>query len=175
MDIQYFFDSLKNLSNHDPRFGCTLSNMNVIKEIRNGYVSTFQFKCNMCNGIYSLQTTATNPNQDAVLGMMMIGTGYSALAQFSTCLEIPYPSQRTYQIQETVLGEAFQTISLVTMKQAGETEKKLAIEAGDLSPDGVPMITVVADGSWAKRSYRSNYNSLSGTAAIIGCRTKQVI
>ncbi|XP_050305597.1 uncharacterized protein LOC126742835 [Anthonomus grandis grandis] len=175
VDIQYFLDCVKNLNNHEPKFGCTLSNMNVIKEVRNGYVSIFKLKCDICRGTYDLQTTARNPNQDAVLGVMMIGAGYSALAQLSTCLETPFPSQRTYRIQEDILGETFETISLKSMRQAGEMEKKLAIEAGDLSPDGVPMITVVADGSWAKRSYRSNYNSLSGAAAIIGCRTKQVL
>ncbi|XP_050312089.1 uncharacterized protein LOC126747440 [Anthonomus grandis grandis] len=84
VDIQYFLDCVKNLNNHEPKFGCTLSNMNVIKEVRNGYVSIFKLKCDMCRGTYDVQTTATNPNQDAVLGVIMIGAGYSALAQLST-------------------------------------------------------------------------------------------
>jgi len=44
----------------------------------------------------------------------------------------------------------------------GIEEKKLAIEDGNLNSDGVPMITVVADGSWCKRSYKTKYDSLSG-------------
>ncbi|CAL1295640.1 unnamed protein product, partial [Larinioides sclopetarius] len=40
---------------------------------------------------------------------------------------------------------------------------------------GIPLLTVVADGCWAKRSYRTNYSSLSGAAAIVGFRTKKVL
>jgi len=41
-----------------------------------------------------------------------------------------------------------------------EEEAKLAIENGDVREDGVPMITVIADIAWSKRSYKSNYNNL---------------
>lgn len=50
------------------------------------------------------------------------------------------------------------------IKKAGEEERKLAIEieAGDVGDDGIPFCTVVADGQWSKRSYKSKYDALSG-------------
>ncbi|KAJ8889004.1 hypothetical protein PR048_008498 [Dryococelus australis] len=41
--------------------------------------------------------------------------------------------------------------------------------------NGVPILTVVADGNWPKHSFRNNYSSLSGVAAIVGFRTGKVI
>lgn len=41
--------------------------------------------------------------------------------------------------------------------------------------NGTPLITVICDGSWPKRSYRNNYNSLSGAAIIVGYETKKVL
>ncbi|XP_039300848.1 uncharacterized protein LOC120356095, partial [Nilaparvata lugens] len=61
------------------------------------------------------------------------------------------------------------------MRKAAEEEIRLAKERGDVNNEGVPLLTVVADGSWAKRSYRRNYNSLSGMAAIVGYHTRQVL
>src|SRR5436190_20887241 len=57
---------------------------------------------------------------------------------------------------------------------AGEAEKQLALERNDVI-DGIPYITVVADGSWMKRSYGTAYNSLSSIGAIIGYYTKQLL
>lgn len=48
------------------------------------------------------------------------------------------------------------------MKQAGEEEKRIAIECGDVDLDGIPMCTVIVDGQWSKRSYKTKYDALSG-------------
>ncbi|XP_039299422.1 uncharacterized protein LOC120355163 [Nilaparvata lugens] len=61
------------------------------------------------------------------------------------------------------------------MEEAAKEEIRIAVEEGSVTPDGTPILTVIADGGWAKRSYRSNYNSLSGVAAIVGSHTKKVI
>lgn len=47
----------------------------------------------------------------------------------------------------------------------GKVEAELAIKAGDINFDGVPVITVVADGAWSKKSYKKNYNALSGVVS----------
>ncbi|GFT39696.1 yqaJ domain-containing protein [Trichonephila clavipes] len=49
-------------------------------------------------------------------------------------------------------------------------EKQLAVQAGEVGPDGFPMLTVAVDGCWAKRSY----SHLSTAAAIVGFHTKKV-
>jgi len=48
------------------------------------------------------------------------------------------------------------------MKFAGIEEKQLALEAGDVDIDGVPMCLVVTDGQWSKRSYKTKYDAYSG-------------
>jgi len=49
---------------------------------------------------------------------------------------------------------------------AGKEEARLAIENGDVNSDGIPLITVVADGALLKRSYKHNYNTLSGVVSF---------
>ncbi|CAI6371889.1 unnamed protein product [Macrosiphum euphorbiae] len=66
-------------------------------------------------------------------------------------------------------------MALEGMLSAGKEEGRLAIERGDVDQYGRPKIAVVADGAWSKRSYRTNYNALSGVACIIGAVTKKVI
>jgi len=45
-------------------------------------------------------------------------------------------------------------------------ERELALEAGEVDENGIPMCTVVADGQWCKRSYKTMYNALSGVVRI---------
>jgi len=52
-------------------------------------------------------------------------------------------------------------IALDAMKE----EAKLALEDNCVTNDGIPLITVVADGTWSKRSYKTNYNALSGAVS----------
>jgi hypothetical protein len=58
---------------------------------------------------------------------------------------------------------------------AGKEEARLAIEAGMVNEQRISIITVLADGAWSKRSYKTNYNALSGVACIIGYRTKKIL
>lgn len=52
------------------------------------------------------------------------------------------------------------------MKEAGKEEAKLALESGEVDENGIPCITVVADGAWSKRSNRTYYNAASGVVCI---------
>lgn len=61
------------------------------------------------------------------------------------------------------------------MNEAAEEEKNIALEKGHVSKDDIPIIDVVVDGCWSKRSYRKNYSALSGAAAIIGKQTKKIL
>lgn len=67
-------------------------------------------------------------------------------------------------------------MSTAEMNKAKLEEIRLAIEAGDVTDDGVPFITVIIDEAWSKRSYyRSKYDALSGVAIITGIRTGKVL
>ncbi|CAH1383596.1 unnamed protein product [Tenebrio molitor] len=61
------------------------------------------------------------------------------------------------------------------MKIAGKEEARLAIEAGMVNEQGIPIITVLTDSAWSKRSYKTNYNALSGVACITAYRTKKIL
>lgn len=53
-------------------------------------------------------------------------------------------------------------------------EKRLAILNGDVNENGY-LVTVIADGSWAKSSYKSGFSSSSGAGCIVGLRTKKIL
>lgn len=53
------------------------------------------------------------------------------------------------------------------MKKAGEEEKRIAIEKGDVTLEGTPYITVIGDGGWSKRTYGHGYNASSGVVSSI--------
>ncbi|KAJ8952670.1 hypothetical protein NQ318_020985 [Aromia moschata] len=61
------------------------------------------------------------------------------------------------------------------MEEAAKEEARLAVELGEVDQDGMPYITVVADGAWSKRSYNINYDALSGVGCIIGYRTGKLL
>ncbi|KAL4101219.1 hypothetical protein QTP88_021239 [Uroleucon formosanum] len=84
-------------------------------------------------------------------------------------------SNPTYQKLHEEVGKQIEVISWESTEGAAKEEAQLAYDNGDISKDGIPMISVVADGAWSKRSYRSNYNALSGVAWIVGYRTKNVL
>ncbi|CAG4992817.1 unnamed protein product [Colias eurytheme] len=65
--------------------------------------------------------------------------------------------------------------SMESMKIAGEDEKEAAIKEDRIDANGVPVIDVIVDGCWSKRTYKKNYSALSGAAAIIGKRTGKVL
>lgn len=44
------------------------------------------------------------------------------------------------------------------MRSATIEEAQLTIGNGEVNNDGVPLISVIADGTWSKRSYKSNNN-----------------
>ncbi|GBP00707.1 hypothetical protein EVAR_76950_1 [Eumeta japonica] len=53
------------------------------------------------------------------------------------------------------------------MIKSGAKERQAALDEGRVTKEGIPIIDVVADGCWSKRSYKTNYSALSGAAAIV--------
>lgn len=51
------------------------------------------------------------------------------------------------------------------LKKNGKLENEIAIKKGHLYK-GIPYITVIGDGGWAKRSYGHGFNSQSGVVII---------
>lgn len=178
IDIAHFFSALKAVK-HDG-FGCSFFDMNLVSERRKGFMSIFTVKCAVCNKSETISTeNSENPrmniNLSAVSAIVSIGAGYSQLTEFSAALDIPSPSSATYAVYQDQICDIYNKAAIDAMKKAAEEEAKLAIELGEIDDEGCPNIAVVADGAWSKRSYRTNYNALSGVACMIGLRTTKVL
>ncbi|KAJ8913373.1 hypothetical protein NQ315_008765 [Exocentrus adspersus] len=182
MNVNYFINQLKVISNHnDGNFGCTLNNINIVKEIRNGLLSQYVVICDMCNYrtvIHNLDHTNNNDmdiNTLAVNGITSIGSGYYHLQEFLLNLNVPCFDKNKFKTIQDTLMEDIEKCAYFLMKQAAEEEKKIAVEQGNVGVDVTPEIMVICDGTWSKRSYRCNYNAPSGAAAIIGKNTNKVL
>ncbi|KAK5648029.1 hypothetical protein RI129_002921 [Pyrocoelia pectoralis] len=84
-------------------------------------------------------------------------------------------SNKTYQKYHEKLSSKVSEDIEKLMIDAEKEESQLAMECGDVNSEGTPLISVIVDGAWSKRSYRTNYNALSGVACIIGEKTKKIL
>lgn len=94
--------------------------------------------------------------------MIKVGIGHTQLTEFVAFLDMPSLSCDNYIAIQKHVADIIHESPWEEMKIAGEEEKRLAIECGNLDSDGTPMCTVIADGQWSKRSYRKKYDALSG-------------
>lgn len=154
---------------HRP-FDCSFSNLRLIKEIQLGFLSEFHFICELCHKKEIIRSEpSTNEllpiNLAVVASTVHNGQGYTNIEQFAASLNMPCISNPTYQKLHEKVGEQMKCIAWEATEKAAEEESRLAYENGDVSKNGIPMISVVVDGAWSKRSYRSNYNALSGVVS----------
>ncbi|KAF5292866.1 hypothetical protein FQR65_LT11118 [Abscondita terminalis] len=176
VDIHYFLSSLKNLRHEG--FDCSFFDIEIVSEKRFGLKSVFVTKCRVCTKRESISTqdeSNVDVNKAAICGALAIGIGYSQFTEMCSSLDIPSMSSNTYNSYENSLSPLIKENSFESIIEAGKKEKQLAIEAGDVDIDGVPYISVIVDGAWCKRSYKTNYAASSGVAAIIGVKTKQIL
>ena len=196
VDLNQFIKSLQELDNHS-KIGCCFKDMHVIKETRYGLSSSLAFKCKMCRTVCNVWTCSSPEiekyeekqahekvntdnvdnsekkqsyqkiNTDAVNAIVNIGCGYTNLNTFLTILDVPQMSQSVYDKGHRVISEIWEKLAFTQMEEAAEIEKELAVQCGDVDKEGIPLVTVIVDGSWAKRSYRTNYSSLSGAVSEV--------
>lgn len=102
-----------------------------------------------------------NVNMAIVSATVNTGQGYSQIEEFSAILNMLNMSNRLYQELHTEMFMHVHDIAWKEMELAGQEEKRLVIENGDLDI----KIAVIADGAWSKRSYKTNYNALSGVVS----------
>lgn len=169
VELDYFLKGLKEFNDHGP-LGCSFQNTVVCGEVRSGLNSGMKLKCSMCNFTQTVWTNNKESeimgvNRAATVGVMEIGCGFSNLEDLMAIMNIPPMSNTTFQKEQRIVSDAWETTATKEMKAAVEEEKRLAQERGDVDEEGIPFITVVADGSWAKRSYKNNYSSLSGAVS----------
>ncbi|KAK7871139.1 hypothetical protein R5R35_013365 [Gryllus longicercus] len=90
-------------------------------------------------------------------------------------MEIKTICPKSFRQAESHLGEVWSDVLFQKMKEAGEEEKNLAIEKGDVTEDGTPFITVIVDGGWSHRSHGHRYTANSGVSCVIGMRTQKIL
>lgn len=179
VDILHLFSEFQKVSSHCERFGCTLNNMELINENRDGLMSKFVLKCNMCCDHFIISTTkqdgTLNLNDRAVSGIMSIGGGFYNLEEFLSSLDIPCMSSKAYRKSHGSVSSGWEEAALEKMRLAATEEANHAKSIGAVDSEGYPLVTVIVDGCWSKRSYKTNYNALSGVAAIVGQHTKKIL
>lgn len=171
MDIHYVFSQIKN-SVHQGSFGCSFLNMTFISEKRHGFRSTFRFQCDVCNIIMFINSEKLKPeifmpiNDATVNGSIAAGIGFTQLSEMCAVMDIPCMSSSTFLLVQEFISKRIHEVAEVQMKIVGDEERQLAIEAVEIDTDGTPMCTVVADGQWSKRSYKTKYDALSGVVIL---------
>ena len=105
---------------------------------------------------------------------MSSGGGAAQLTHWLATMGIPSMSKTTFAATERLLGDALKKALTEKMIESGRLEREMAIERNDFH-QGVPAITVVADGGWSKRSHKHSYNAKSGVAVIFGQKTKKLL
>jgi len=180
VDISFMWNEIhRTFDNHARGIECQFKDWKLINSRRRGFMTQLFFKCQMCHYEANIWSEPTKPetldiNTAAVAGSITMGIGYSQLEELCAAINIPSMSEPTYVKYRENLVDEFQETAMQNMKTAGEVEKQLAIEKNEVI-NGIPYITVVADGSWMKRSYGTAYDSLSGIGAIIGYRTGKIL
>ncbi|XP_067203566.1 uncharacterized protein [Linepithema humile] len=180
VDLSFMWNEIHRVfDDHARGIECQFKDWKLVNSRRRGLLTQLFFKCQMCNYEANIWSEPSEPNKldlnkAAVATTITIGNGYAQLEEFCAGINIPCMSEKTYiKYRENVVDD-FQKIAMESMKMAGELEKQLALERNE-TINGIPYITVVADGSWMKRSYGNTYDSLSGVGAIIGYRTRKVL
>lgn len=180
VNVEKLFLFFKKINEHNLLKGCSLRDIEIISERRNGFNSVLTFKCSKC--CYGARTetspsSATMPdiNYNAVLGSTLAGIGFSQLQEVFANMDIPCMSQPTYDVKQTRVFQDMSATVKHCMMEAVEEEKLAAIQSNNVDENGTPLVTVVVDGTWSKRSYGTNYSALSGGAAIISADTKKVL
>ena len=113
-------------------------------------------------------------NMAAVWGQMVTGGGHAPLEEAMSVLGIPVMAKKSFIATEKDIAQQWWLSLEASMQEAAKEEKKLAIERGSFH-EGIPVITVILDGGWCKRTHKHSYNAKSGVAIIIGSATGKLL
>ncbi|KOB65541.1 Uncharacterized protein OBRU01_22709 [Operophtera brumata] len=178
VNISHFFRELQKISSHGP-LDCGLESIEIISERLTGLTTKLTLKCHLCNMIFVIDGDNSpeemNLNTCAVAGAIAAGCGHDQLQEITSTLGLPVLWPKLYNFHMNIVNKKWESELLKSMNEAAEQERSAAIEEGRVNAAGIPIIDVIADGCWAKRSYQKNYSSLSGAAAILGKHTNKIL
>ncbi|XP_045455750.1 uncharacterized protein LOC123665502 [Melitaea cinxia] len=180
VDINFLLEELQKKGSHSDLFDCKSNYFHLVGEKRLGLTSVFKFQCRMCKKICLIHSEDTNNTEQvnlniaATTGIVASGIGYSQFEELCSSMDVPIFSPNYYNKLQNEVYEKWEKTASASMEAAAAKEKEIAIAEGRIE-NGYPVIDVYVDGSWCARSYGTNYKASSGTAAIIGRRTGQII
>lgn len=181
MNFSYVFQQLhEKFDDHCRGIECSFRDLIFIGVRAHGLKNKLCFKCRMCNfesAIWSEPPPEQrlNVNAATVAGAMLTGIGYTQLQEHFAAMDIKCMAPSTYQTVHEKVAEGFQKAAEESMNAAAAEERSLALENNEIM-NGIPYISVIGDGSWMKRSYRTGrYDSLCGVGTICGVRTGKVL
>ena len=155
------------------------------EQARYGLASIIAYHCLGCGQKISFATSTRvsslegshywTCNLAAVWGQMATGGGYSDLQESMSSLGVPVMAKKTFIATEKKIGKWWWDLLEESMSAAGREERELAIQQNHLDNDKVPIITVVVDAGWSKRTHKHTYNALSGVGVIFGLQTGKLL
>lgn len=175
----YFFEQLHEKFDTHSLIACPLKDLKLTKVHRKGLKVQYFIKCQRCgfeDNIWSEPTDdgSFDINTAAVMGTITAGAGFDKLDEMLAAMNVKCMTAGTYRKYRELVTDVITDCALDSMEAAGKEEKRLAIDRGDVI-NGIPFITVTADGQWAKRSYGHSFNALAGVSVIIGIETGKVL
>lgn len=179
--FEYIFTQLhEKFDNHCRGIECSFRDLIFIGARAYGLKYKLFFKCRMCNfesAVWSEPPPeeSLDVNVGAVVGGILTGTGYTQLKESCAAMNVQCMARKTYEKIHETAAETFAKIAEESMIEAANEERELALQHNE-TINGIPHITVIGDGSWMKRSYRTGrYDSLSGVGTICGAQTGKVL
>lgn len=132
--------------------------MALIGETKKGLNSIFKFQCNKCGTLRRLESCPANENsmsinEEAVLGINLIGSGFYHLAEFLSNVNVPCMGGTLYDSISKLQQSDWVKLAKESSLNALYEEIELAKASGDVDEKGYALIAVIADGGWGKRSY----------------------
>lgn len=174
ISVEYYHKQIAEI-NHKP-FGCCFKNLKV-NEKRMGLISMFLlFECNMCRVKEKMYTDIPDKkelNAMSICGSLGIGIRYGQLNELFSVIKVSVMSESKFYKDVPKISKNFQDIAWEKIRMTGDEEYALAIQQGETDENGTPIIAVIVDGAWSKRSYKTNCSALSGVGCIIGAKTKK--
>ncbi|KAL4107804.1 hypothetical protein QTP88_018094 [Uroleucon formosanum] len=137
VNMSHIIEQIK--KRHSGPYGCSFIDIEYESEVNYGFLSEY------------IHHSEININNAAVNACQAI-----------VFLDLPALSSTGFLRVQTEVAEIVHATAWDEMKKAGEEERRLAIESGSLGVNGTSIITVVTDGQWFKRSYKTKYDVLSG-------------
>ncbi|XP_030019778.1 uncharacterized protein LOC115439875 [Manduca sexta] len=174
VDLKHVLMWAFNMQKHSQ--SCEGSQIEFVSETQNGFHSTLTFKCSICDKNWHQSTEKDDEiNTSFVWATMTAGSHYTQAAHITTLMDIPTMAGNKFREIKKKIANTWHTHLTEEITKAGEQERCIAIEKGNISSDGTPYVTVFVDGGWSKSTYGHNLDPLAGMACIIGKETKKCL